>query len=105
MSTREGVDLEDVYFAQRDQENKQKLAEKLAGERDVAAAAERKALHGGKCGKCGGELAQQVFRGEHIDVCGDCGAVLLDPGELQKLAGEDESSVLHGLAAIFGGRR
>ncbi len=105
MSTREGVDLEDAYFAQRDQENTQKLAEKLVQERAVAAAAERKALHGGKCGKCGGELAQQVFRGEQIDVCGDCGAVLLDPGELQKLAGEDESSILHGLAAIFGGTR
>ncbi len=105
MSTREGTDLEEAYFAQRDQENKQKLAAQLAEEHAVAAAAERKALHGGKCGKCGGALAPQVFRGEQIDVCGDCGAVLLDPGELQKLAGEDESSVLHGLAALFGGRR
>ncbi len=46
-------------------------------------------------------MAPKLFKGVEIDVCGDCGAVLLDPGELEQLAGE-ESHGLQNLAAFFG---
>ena len=99
-----GHDAEAEYFARIDRENKERLARQVADEKAAAAAAERKALHAGKCGKCGGGLQARNFRGVEIDVCGDCGAVLLDPGELEQLAGRDESSVVASLASFFGKR-
>ena len=63
--------------------------------------AERKALHAMRCGKCGGLLKPRPFRGIEIDVCEDCGVVLLDPGELEILAGKDETGVISSLASLF----
>lgn len=83
---------EEEYFHREDQERLRKLKEQTDRER---AEAERKAareLHAGHCGKCGGQLQIKDFRGVEIDLCPDCGAVLLDPGELETLAGEDKSS-------------
>ena len=100
-----GHDAEAEYFARQDRENKERLARQLAEERAVTEAAERRALHAGHCGKCGGTLVSRAFRGVEIDVCGGCGAVLLDPGELEQLAGKDESGVVGALAAFFGAKR
>jgi hypothetical protein len=99
-----GHDAEAEYFARIDRENKERLAREVAGEKATAAAAERKALHAGRCGKCGDALQSRAFRGVEIDVCAGCGAVLLDPGELEQLAGRDESGVIASLAAFFGKR-
>jgi Zn-finger nucleic acid-binding protein len=41
------------------------------------------------------------FRGVEIDVCESCGVVLLDPGELETLAGKDETGVIKSLASWF----
>jgi hypothetical protein len=98
------TDAEDEYFARQTLEQKQKLAQQIAAEKAVKEAAERKALHANKCGKCGAELAPKAFRGVEIDVCGNCGAVLLDPGELEKLAGEDRTGVLASLSKLFTGK-
>ncbi|MFT6161354.1 MAG: Zn-finger nucleic acid-binding protein [Myxococcota bacterium] len=43
------------------------------------------------------------FRGVEIEVCDDCGSVLLDQGELEKLSGQDESGMLSGILSLFGG--
>jgi Zn-finger nucleic acid-binding protein len=40
-----------------------------------------------------------LFKGVEIEKCPDCGAVLLDPGELEQLAGKDESGFF---ADLFG---
>lgn len=98
-------DPEEEYFRRLDAEQKAALAEQVKAEQAAKAAAERKALHGGHCGKCGGALAPQAFRGVEIDVCGECGSVLLDPGELEQLAGKDESGTVARLAALFGVKR
>ena len=45
------------------------------------------------------------FRGVEIDVCDDCRSVLLDPGELQTLAGKDDSDIFSSFFSMFGGRR
>jgi hypothetical protein len=91
------------YFARVDHEHKQALADQLAAERaqDERAALQR--LHAGHCGRCGATLEVKPFRGVQIDVCTQCGAVLLDPGELEQLAGVDKTAVIHSIAELFAG--
>lgn len=92
---------EEGYFAKIEAEEKAKALAALAEEKARAARAELKAQHAGRCGKCGGAMGPRDFKGVEIDVCGDCGSVLLDPGELEALAGKDASGALSGLAALF----
>jgi Zn-finger nucleic acid-binding protein len=44
----------------------------------------------------------RLFRGVEVEVCPQCGAVLLDRGELERLAGEEHEGVLTALSALFG---
>ncbi|MBM4392279.1 MAG: zf-TFIIB domain-containing protein [Deltaproteobacteria bacterium] len=92
---------EEGYFAKLEAEERAKAQVALADERARAARAELKARHAGRCGKCGGAMRPRDFKGVEIDVCDDCGAVLLDPGELETLAGKDASGAISGLAALF----
>lgn len=101
----EHLDPEAEYFARDNREKEKALAAKLAVELAEKEKAERKALHAARCGKCGGALKARGFKGVEIDVCEDCGAVLLDPGELEQLAGRDESGVLDALASFFSFRK
>jgi Zn-finger nucleic acid-binding protein len=48
-------------------------------------------------------MTTHPFRGIDIESCNDCGAVLLDAGELNALAGEDRSGVLASFFSMFGG--
>ncbi len=98
-------DQEDDYFRKLDAEARARLKAKLDADAAATQAAERAELHRNRCGKCGNTLSPQAFRGIEIDVCGTCGAVVLDPGELQQLAGDDTTGVLGGLFAAFGARR
>ncbi len=43
-------------------------------------------------------MKTELFKGVEIERC-ECGAVLLDPGELELLAGKDESGFF---SALFG---
>lgn len=95
---------EDEYFKKRDMEAKAKLKAKLDAQKAEAEKAARKEMHYLKCGKCGSDMATQVFRGIEIERCGSCGAVLLDPGELEELAGEDQSGMISNFFSVFGGR-
>jgi len=94
---------EEDYFSKIEREKKEKLKAKLDGEAADAEREREKELHWNKCGKCGASLEAKVFRGVEIDICPRCGAVLLDPGELEKLAGQDQSGMLAGIRAMFGG--
>jgi ribosomal protein S27AE len=82
---------EEEYFHRT---NKEKIA-KLKAEHEAAgaaaAAAELKATHHLHCGKCGNKMTTSIFKGIEIEVCPNCGAVLLDPGELEALVGNDEA--------------
>jgi hypothetical protein len=99
------VSDEDDYFRKLDQEAKARLRARLDAEHAASDRAALKALHHGHCGKCGGHLSPRAFRGVEIDVCDDCGSVLLDPGELQQLAGKDDSAVFSSLFSMFGSRK
>lgn len=81
---------EDDYFARLDAEKKAALRKRLDGEASEAAEAALRELHHFKCGKCGHDMATQLFRGIEIEVCSNCQAVLLDPGELESLSGSDD---------------
>ena len=95
---------EDEYFARLEAEKKRRLATILADEARDQHAAELKELHYHHCGKCGQEMFTTQFRGVEVEVCPSCGAVLLDPGELQELAGEDHTGALRLVATLFGFR-
>ena len=101
MSDKPSSDPEAEYFARLDREKKAAIAEEIAAEKAKAEREERKKIHHLRCGKCGGQLEEKAFRGVTIDICASCGAVLLDPGELEALAGKDESGALTSLARFF----
>jgi len=98
----ESRDLEEEYFAKADREKIAALKAKREAEEAVAAAEARKQLHHHKCGKCGGDMDTKPFRGVEIEICATCGSVLLDPGELEQLAGTDQSGTARALLNFFG---
>lgn len=86
---------EDEYFAKRDSELKQRLNTQQVAESD---AAERR-THLMRCPRCGGRLAHQVNHGVTIDKCPDCKGIFLDDGELESLAGHQDTGLL---GRVFG---
>lgn len=97
----EGVDLEEQFFHAEDEKKIAALKAKAEAEKAAAAAAELKALHHLHCGKCGTKMDTQIFKGVEIEVCPNCGSVLLDPGELEELVGDDDSGVLKTVSDFF----
>lgn len=95
---------EDEYFRKLDQEAKARLRQKLEAELSAKEAEERKQLHFHKCGKCGSDMDTIAFRGIEIEQCPNCGSVLLDPGELEDLAGADQTSVFTSFFGMFGSK-
>ncbi len=96
------MSAEDEYFAKLEAEKKARLQEILSREDAQSEAARLKDLHYLHCGKCGHQMFTTHFKGVEIEVCAHCGAVLLDPGELQELAGEEHHGLLRGIAHVFG---
>ena len=94
---------EDDYFAKLDQEARAKLKAKLDAQDEARSRAERRAAHFHRCGKCGAGMDTHTFRGVDIEVCPECGAVLLDKGELETLAGHDDhGTIITGILQLFG---
>jgi hypothetical protein len=56
-------------------------------------------------GGCETKLKEEAFRDIMIDRCPTCGGVWLDPGELEKLSGQDSSLVQHFFDSVFRGGR
>lgn len=96
---------EEDYFRKLDQEAKAKMKAKLDAEQADQARQQRRDLHRNKCGKCGGDMTTKVFRGIEIDVCDECSSVLLDPGELEQLAGSDQTDTFASFFSMFGGKK
>ena len=99
---KDGLTSEEEYFHRQQAEQLAKLREVAAIESAEAALAAAKELHFHKCGKCGTDMDTEIFKGVEIERCGNCGAVLLDRGELEQLAGEDESGFF---SALFGSKK
>ena len=94
---------EQEYFHKQEMEARQRLKAKLEAQRAEADKAAQAELHYLKCGKCGSDMVTTAFRGIEIEICTNCGAVLLDPGELETLAGEDRTPLLRSFFTMFGG--
>ena len=92
---------EEDYFRKQDQEKLRAMREESDRKKAEKEAEDRRQRHHFKCGKCGSDMVTQIFKGIEIEVCGECNAVLLDPGELEQLVGEDESSRIRALAEFF----
>ena len=92
---------EEEYFAQIEREKRAKIRAQLEEEEAERSLADRKERHYHKCGKCGGDMNAIAFRGVEIEVCPDCGAVLLDNGELETLAGKDQGGILANMFAFL----
>ena len=92
---------EEEDFARLEREERTRATAEADKQAAIDARAAAKAAHLQCCGKCGGPMTPRDFRGVEIDICGWCGAVLLDPGELETLAGKDASGALAGLANLF----
>lgn len=95
---------EDEYFAREDAEKMKRLKEKLKVEILEEQRQSAKDICYMKCPKCGGDLHEVLFRGIKIDRCTACDGVWLDNGELQKLAGHEEKSVIREILNMFGPR-
>jgi hypothetical protein len=97
------ADQEDDYFAKLDREKTAQLKAAMDAKEAAKKVQELKDLHWNRCGRCGSEMDAVPFRGVEIEVCPQCGAVLLDHGELEVLAGEDSSGILKNLFSMFQG--
>ncbi len=93
---KDSLTSEEEYFHRQQQEQLAKLREVAAMENEAAAKEAAMELHFHMCGKCGQSMKTEIFKGVEIERC-SCGAVLLDPGELEQLAGQDESGFFSGL--------
>lgn len=80
---------EDEYFKREDAEKLHRIhADKLKAAK-AADLDKLKELHWMKCSKCGWDLETVKWRGVQIEKCFHCGAVVLDDGELETLAGDE----------------
>ncbi len=93
--------MSDDYFAKLEIEKLEKLRAKITTDSVTAHREAAKELHYHRCGKCGDAMETKVWRGIEIEVCPDCGAILLDKGELETLSGDDESGMLTGILSLF----
>ncbi len=87
------------YFKEQEQKKIQKLREEAAQESNVKYREE----HRNHCFRCGTHSLVEVDRGNvKIDICvnEDCGAVHLDPGELESIA-RDQGIIKNVSTAIF----
>lgn len=101
MSFRSGEEMGDDYFAKLELEKLEKLRIKIKSDNAASHREAAKELHYHRCGKCGDAMETKIWRGVEIEVCPDCGAILLDKGELETLSGSDESGVISGILSLF----
>ncbi len=101
MSKEKPSKTEDEYFAKEEAEKKKRLERSYKEEHLQKERANVQEVCYMKCPKCGGDLSVLMFRGIEIDKCKDCSGVWLDNGELEKLAGADESNVIRDILSMF----
>ena len=96
------VDRGEIYFKEEDQRLIQSLREKASKE----AGEKYREEHKNHCFRCGTKSLVEIDGGDvKIDICAneDCGAVHLDPGELEMILKDEKaiSSVRQSFLAIF----
>ena len=93
---------EDEFFAREEAEKLHRLHSEKARAATAAELDAQKKLHWMKCGKCGYDLQTIRWRNVDVDKCFRCGVILLDDGELEKLAGnEQEGQFVSSFLGLF----
>lgn len=95
-------DSEDAYFREQDEKLIRKLRKKATEEGDR----QYRETHQDHCFRCGTRSLVEVDRGDtKIDICVNdgCGAVHLDPGELDEILKDNKSifTIRKSLFAVF----
>lgn len=84
------TNAEEEFFAREEAEKLYKLhKDKMRADTAKEAEAQKQA-HWMKCGKCGYDLQTIRWRNVDVEKCFRCGAIMLDDGELEKLAGKEQ---------------
>ena len=89
---------EDEYFTRLNAEQIKALRAQLDESRQQA---ERES-HRMRCPRCGARLEERTHRQVKVDVCPECGGAWLDKGELELIAGSEESGVRRYINSFFG---
>lgn len=89
---------EEEYFARQEVDKKMRLSKERSEVMVAKEREDRKKLHWMHCSKCGMELHTITFKGFILEKCFDCGAVVLDADEFDKLAGSEDGF----LSAVVG---
>jgi hypothetical protein len=84
---------EDEFFIRQDAE----LLRARRAELDAKRAEAERHSHFMKCPRDGGDLVEREYHHVKVDVCGECGGVWLDRGELEQVAGTDRRGFLKSL--------
>ena len=95
---------EDEYIAKEEAEKTKRLKAGLKDELSEQQREQTKAQCYMKCPKCGSDLNEIVFRGIKIDRCLFCDGVWLDEGELDKLAGTEDESIIGNIIQMITGK-
>ena len=89
-----GYDKEEEYFHRKNQELLAKKRAELDAQRQSQESAQLRELHWMRCPKCGQQMAEEERSGIKVDVCGGCGGVFFDAGELDLLVAAEEPAGL-----------
>ena len=81
---------EDEYFVKQERE----LLAKLKAKQEAEAKTPLQKACYMRCPKCGAPLKERSFQKIEIDQCTECNGIWLDAGELEQVAGKEESSWL-----------
>jgi uncharacterized protein len=93
---------EDEFFLREEAEKLHRLQQERLKNQSAAEVEAQKAAHYMKCPKCGDDLQTVKWRGVEIDRCFRCGAIVLDAGELDVLAGQEgDGSILRTFKGLF----
>jgi hypothetical protein len=84
---------EDEHFARVEFERKKKQEEEKQAKLAAEEKKRLKELHYMKCPKCGMQLVEIDYKGIKMDRCTGCIGVWLDAGELEQVAGLEQSSL------------
>jgi uncharacterized protein len=101
VSTAKPSSPEDEYFAKTEAEKLKKLAKEQQSKLSGQESEKLKAIHWMRCPKCGHELHEIPFRGVNVDKCLNCQGIFLDDGEMEAIAGGEESGFFKALGGLF----
>ncbi|MEN9358551.1 MAG: hypothetical protein RL095_86 [Verrucomicrobiota bacterium] len=76
-----GYNKEELYIRQKEAERRAELDAQRAEQQSR----EERKSHWMRCPKCGGQMKEQRLDVVLVDICGDCGVVCFDKGEVEML--------------------